>query len=76
MTILEGVLERQVLNAGSKSEHTGCTIDVNGATVPVVLVGENPFEQPTLTANVGRRVRLTGAMIGSSFRATSIEQVT
>lgn len=76
MTILEGILERQTLNAGSKSEHIGCTIDVNGATVPVVLVGENPFEQPTLTANVGNRVRLTGGMVGSSFRATNIEQIT
>lgn len=56
-----GVLRRQRLHKGSKSEHEAVVLDTgNGNPLKVQVTGANPFSNPALDALVGQRVRVDG----------------
>jgi hypothetical protein len=57
-----GTLTLRPLAPGSHSERVGpVLVDDDGAEYPLHLVGESPFEEPTLSALEGRRLTVTGS---------------
>jgi hypothetical protein len=58
---LSGVVRREVLLPGSRSEHLGpVLVGDDGRRRRLLLVGENALEQPTLSSLDGRRVTVSG----------------
>ena len=82
---LTGTVVPRKWATGSKSENTAYFIvfdqPQDGGTSHITqrrleLRGENPFEQPTLKALAGKRVRATGGhWIGDLWRAAAIEEI-
>lgn len=72
MPVLEGIIQAVILDAGSKSQHEGpVLVDAAGGLHRVHVIGDNPFEASTLTAWLGRRIRVSGEYRGSTLRITS-----
>ncbi len=69
MPVVEGVVSLVIVEAGSKSEHRRpVVVDDQGGTHLIHVVGDNPFDEETLTALVGRRVRAEGTSHGTRLR--------
>lgn len=82
---LTGTIDARVTARGSKSEKPSYfilfdkPIKVAGtlfAARRLELIGENPFEQPTLKSLLGKRIRATGGYWrGDLWRADAIEEI-
>ncbi len=69
---IEGVLVERVFDAGTRAERRGfAVVDDAGVETPVHVVGDNPFESPTLRQLLGSRIATSGAMRGRTLRVTS-----
>jgi len=70
-----GVLRRQRVNKGSKSEHEAVVLDTgNGTPMKVQVATANPFSNPALEALVGQRVRIEG-VAGSGVNALFVDSM-
>jgi hypothetical protein len=71
---LSGTLAWKRVLAGSRSEHDApVLVGDDGRSYRLLLVGENPFEQPTLRELVGRRLRVRGVWRNGVVRVTPEE---
>lgn len=69
---IEGTLVRRVFDAGTRAERRGFAIvEDGGAETPVHVIGDNPFESPTLRPLLGQRVCASGTMRGRTLRITA-----
>ncbi len=67
--VVEGRVELRRLDAGSRSEREApVVVDDSGVAVPVHVLGDNPFELPTLRALLGARVRARGSWRNETLR--------
>jgi len=75
---LTGIVKRQTVNAGSKSEHAALVIETEGRSFELRLKGGNPFEQnPALLPFLNMRVRIAGAqLMGNVAQVDNIADVT
>jgi hypothetical protein len=76
---IEGRVELRRLDEGSRSDRVvPVIVDDTGAATPVFVMGDNPFELPTLQAYRGKRVRVRGTWRNQTLRVepTAIEDVT
>lgn len=74
--IVEGLIVRQRLNAGSKSEHVGFVlVPDDDENVTVRMGGDNLFEHNMLKPYEGTRVRITGDYFRGMFVGDNIEPV-
>jgi hypothetical protein len=70
-----GVVRRQLVNKGSKSEHNAVVLDCgDGHPVPLRVKGGNPFHDPALDPFVGMRVTLEGVAL-SGVHAILVDNV-
>ena len=69
----EGTVTSTTAAEGSKSERPAPLLVTESATHRLHVIGENPFEQPTLAALIGKRVRVTGELRDGVVRASAIE---
>ncbi len=77
MPVVEGVVTLELVEAGSKSEHhRPVVVDDQGETHLVHVSGDNPFDEETLAALVGRRVRAEGTTRGRRLRVEREQLVT
>lgn len=70
-TDLEGVVFRQTVGRGSKSERDAVKLRTPEGEYVLRRMGANPFEDPALDDLVGKRVRCTGVVHGSTFLMTN-----
>lgn len=67
--VIEGILAERVFDVGTRAERRGFAIvDDGGVEMPVHVVGDNPFESPTLRGLIGHRVVASGTMRGKTLR--------
>jgi hypothetical protein len=65
--IVEGNVVRRRVGAGSKSERDAVVIDTADTSFVLRRQGGNAFADPDLDALVGRRVRLEGTAMATTF---------
>lgn len=69
-----GMVKKQVVNKGSKSEHEAVVLDTgDGHPVKLRIMGNNPFSDPALDKLVGMRVTFNG-VAGSGVHQIFIEK--
>lgn len=73
--VIKGKLLERTLNIGSKSEHKGFVLEVDGQEIVIVKRGDNPFQHETLRPLVNKMFRAIGAHQGTKFIATSLEVI-
>lgn len=75
---LTGIVTRQTVNAGSKSEHEALVIDAGTRSYELRLKGSNPFEQnPALLPFLNMRVRIEGAsLMGNIAQVEKLADIT
>ena len=67
--MVEGVIEREAVAAGSKSEHAALgVVEDGGGFVVVHVAGDTPFAEETLTVLEGQRVRASGVWSNGKLR--------
>ena len=72
--IFNGVVRREVVAQGSKSEHTALVLDTGSTKMTLRLRGTNAFEEPAaLTPFVDQRVRVQGVTSGSTLFVGNIQ---
>jgi hypothetical protein len=69
---LTGVVELRTVHSGSHDERRAPVLVVDDAAHRLHLVGENAFEEPTLSALAGRRVTVTGAWRAGVLRVREV----
>lgn len=60
---------------GSKSEHQAVLLEVGDRRYKLRQPGGNPFHDPALAALVGRTIRGTGLLSGTTFLLTEWQEV-
>jgi len=73
-----GIVKRERINVGSKSEHEAIVLDLDtglGPALKIQLKGDNPFQiNPALEQLVGKRVSIQG-VAGSGVPALLVEKL-
>ncbi len=70
-----GVVKRETVNAGSKSEHEAVVLDTGkGPHLKLRIANGNPFHDPALDAFVGKRISVEGVP-GSGLPFIMIDSV-
>lgn len=74
---LTGVIDREVINKGSKSEHESIVLKTdNGMTIALKMKGANPFEiNGALKPLVGNRATITGDLANSALYVADLSDV-
>ena len=67
---LTGLVIKEVIGKGSKSEHDAVLLDAKEGKYALRLKGGNPFSDPKLDRLVGKRIRANGVLTGSTFVIT------
>lgn len=72
-----GIIRFQVTNAGSKSEAVTPALDrgPDAPSLPVMMQGDNPFENQLLRPYEGCEVEVTGTMSKSRLIIDSIKRI-
>lgn len=70
--IFKGVLKKEIIQQGSKSEHVGMVLIVNDKKYRIVRVGKNPFMDDELEKLEGSCVVVEGDLIDRLIRAEKI----
>lgn len=60
MPIFAGTVVAELVNQGSKSEHQGVFLDMNGTKYQLRRIDANPFYDPVLVDLIGKNVGLEG----------------
>jgi hypothetical protein len=62
-----GLVSRHTVAEGSKSERDAVVLVTEGGELTLRRMGGNPFADPELDALVGRRLRFTGTVRGTTL---------
>lgn len=75
---LTGFVKRQLVAAGSKSEHEALVLDAgNGRSFELRLKGGNPFREPALESFLNMHVRIEAAsLMGSIAMIDKLSDIT
>ena len=66
-----GTVQRKRVAAGSKSEHDAVVLATTSGEFVLRRLGGNPFADPEIDALVGRSLRFTGELRGSTLIVSS-----
>ncbi len=70
-----GAVEREVVAAGSKSEHDAVVLVTSSGRYTLRRLGGNPFVDPELEALVGTTIRCEGELRGTTLIVSSWTEV-
>lgn len=65
--VLEGRVERTLVNRGSKSDHDAAVLTTSDGSYTLRRQGGHPFSDPEIDALVGQRIRGEGVMSAGQF---------
>jgi len=72
--LISGQIIEKALAAGSKSQHQGLFIVCAEAEYVIRFKGDNPFENKSLKAFIGKQVMAEGILIDYLFLANSVRE--
>jgi len=71
--IFIGILKREMLYEGSKSEHHGMVLVLRGKIYKIVRIGQNPFQDDELEKLTDKKVEVEGELVDLLIQASKIK---